>query len=67
MTQQPQPESRAPLTEATRAVDAPQGGITRKGLWHGPRVRDPWEMLSTLTSQIEAASDHAAIWVELDE
>ncbi|MFE5672913.1 APC family permease [Agromyces sp. NPDC056523] len=35
MTQQPQPESRAPLTEATRAVDAPQGGITRKGLSAG--------------------------------
>ena len=33
MTQQPQ--SIAPLTEATAAIDAPEGGITRKGLSAG--------------------------------
>ena len=33
MTQQPQ--SNAPLTEATAAIDAPEGGITRKGLSAG--------------------------------
>ena len=33
MTQQPQPN--APLTEATAAIDAPEGGITRKGLSAG--------------------------------
>ena len=35
MTHEPQSQSGAPLTEATRAVDAPQGGITRKGLSAG--------------------------------
>jgi endonuclease/exonuclease/phosphatase family metal-dependent hydrolase len=42
------------------------GGVDRKGLWHGPRTKDPWEMLPTLTKEDEAASDHAAVWVELD-
>lgn len=42
------------------------GGINRKGIWHGSRTKDPWEMLPTLTREIEAASDHAAVWVELD-
>jgi endonuclease/exonuclease/phosphatase family metal-dependent hydrolase len=42
------------------------GGINRKGVWHGPRVKNPWEMLPTLTREIEAASDHAAIWADLD-
>lgn len=35
MTQQSEPQSGAPLTEATRAIDAPEGGITRKGLSAG--------------------------------
>ena len=30
-----EPQSNAPLTEATAAIDAPQGGITRKGLSAG--------------------------------
>lgn len=30
-----QPQSNAPLTEATAAIDAPEGGITRKGLSAG--------------------------------
>jgi endonuclease/exonuclease/phosphatase family metal-dependent hydrolase len=42
------------------------GGINRSGVWHGPRTKEPWEMLPTLTREIEAASDHAAVWVELD-
>jgi endonuclease/exonuclease/phosphatase family metal-dependent hydrolase len=42
------------------------GGVNRKGLWHGPRTQNPWEMLPTLTKEVEAASDHAAVWVELD-
>lgn len=42
------------------------GGVNRKGLWHGPRTQNPWEMLPTLTKEEEAASDHAAVWVELD-
>ena len=35
MTQQPQSDSGAPFTEATAAIDAPEGGITRKGLSAG--------------------------------
>lgn len=42
------------------------GGVNRKGLWHGSRTQNPWEMLPTLTKEVEAASDHAAVWVELD-
>jgi endonuclease/exonuclease/phosphatase family metal-dependent hydrolase len=42
------------------------GGVNRKGLWHGPRTQNSWEMLPTLTVEQEAASDHAATWVELD-
>lgn len=35
MTHEPQSTPAAPLTEATRAIDAPEGGITRKGLSAG--------------------------------
>jgi endonuclease/exonuclease/phosphatase family metal-dependent hydrolase len=42
------------------------GGVDRKGVWHGPQTHNPWEMLPTLTAPTEAASDHAAVWVELD-
>jgi predicted extracellular nuclease len=41
------------------------GGVNRKGVWHGPRTKNPWEMLPTLTREVEAASDHAAVWVDL--
>jgi endonuclease/exonuclease/phosphatase family metal-dependent hydrolase len=42
------------------------GGVNRKGIWHGSKVKNPWAMLPTLTKEDQAASDHAAIWVELD-
>jgi endonuclease/exonuclease/phosphatase family metal-dependent hydrolase len=42
------------------------GGVNRKGVWHGPKVKNPWAMLPTLTKEDQAASDHAAVWVELD-
>ena len=42
------------------------GGVNRKGVWHGPKVKNAWEMLPTLTKEDEAASDHAAVWVELN-
>lgn len=42
------------------------GGVNRRGVWHGPRVKNPWAMLPTLTAPDQAASDHAAIWVDLD-
>jgi endonuclease/exonuclease/phosphatase family metal-dependent hydrolase len=47
-----------------KAMEA--GGVNRKGIWHGSRTSNPWQMLPTLTQEIEAASDHAAIWVDLD-
>lgn len=42
------------------------GGVNRKGLWHGERTQNPWEMLPTLKKEEEAASDHAAIWVDVE-
>jgi endonuclease/exonuclease/phosphatase family metal-dependent hydrolase len=41
------------------------GGVNRKGVWHSERARVKWDLLPTLTDEEEAASDHAAIWVEL--
>ena len=42
-----------------------QAGLNRSGVWHGPKVKNPWTMLDTLTEEEEAASDHAAIWADL--
>lgn len=42
------------------------GGVDRKGLWHGDRTQNPWELLPSLTKEEEAASDHAAIWVDVE-
>lgn len=42
------------------------GGIFRRGVYHGPRTRNPWPMYPTLTAEVHAASDHAAIYAELD-
>jgi endonuclease/exonuclease/phosphatase family metal-dependent hydrolase len=44
---------------------ATAGGIFRNGVWRGPRVRNPWPMYDTITQPQQAASDHAAIWVDL--
>ncbi|MFD1826970.1 MULTISPECIES: endonuclease/exonuclease/phosphatase family protein [Mumia] len=41
------------------------GGVFRKGVWRGPRTKDPWEIFPTLTSRVEEASDHAALWADL--
>ena len=40
-------------------------GLNRSGVWHGPKVKNPWQMLDTLTTQEQAASDHAAIWADV--
>lgn len=41
------------------------GGVLRKGMWPGVRpVR--WETYPQLTKKINAGSDHAAVWVDLD-
>jgi endonuclease/exonuclease/phosphatase family metal-dependent hydrolase len=42
------------------------GGIFRRGLYHGPRTRDAWAMYPTLTADVHAASDHAAIYADID-
>jgi endonuclease/exonuclease/phosphatase family metal-dependent hydrolase len=40
------------------------GGIFRKGMWPGVRPRK-WEVYPTLTKEVEAASDHGAVYVDL--
>ena len=42
------------------------GAVFRKGVWHGPRTEDPWELYPTLTAEVHAASDHAVIYADLD-
>ncbi len=41
------------------------GGIDRRGVWGGKRGT-LWPLLPEITRESEAASDHAAIWVDLD-
>lgn len=40
------------------------GGVWRKGLWPGVRPAR-WPVYAELTDPIHAASDHAAVWVDL--
>lgn len=42
------------------------GGIWRKGVWRGSRTKNPWEIYETLTAEQHAASDHAAIYADID-
>jgi endonuclease/exonuclease/phosphatase family metal-dependent hydrolase len=42
------------------------GAVFRKGVWRGPHTKNPWPMFDTLTSELEAASDHAAIYADID-
>lgn len=41
------------------------GGIFRRGVWPGVRPKK-WEVYPELTRPEQAASDHAALWVEMD-
>ncbi len=41
------------------------GGIFRRGMWPGVRPRK-WDAFAEVTREVEAASDHAAVWVDLD-
>jgi endonuclease/exonuclease/phosphatase family metal-dependent hydrolase len=50
--------------ELAKAMKA--GGVNRRGIWKASHKGDEDKMLSTITEEDEAASDHAAIWVELD-
>lgn len=42
-----------------------QGGVWRKGVW-GPNKKPGWEVYPEMTSSYHAASDHAALWVDVD-
>jgi endonuclease/exonuclease/phosphatase family metal-dependent hydrolase len=42
-----------------------QGGVWRKGVW-GPNKHPSWEIYPEMTSSYHAASDHAALWVDVD-
>lgn len=42
-----------------------KGGVWRKGMWPGVRP-SRWDVYSEITRPEDAASDHAAIWVDLD-
>jgi endonuclease/exonuclease/phosphatase family metal-dependent hydrolase len=41
------------------------GAVFRKGVWHGPRTKNPWEIYDTMTGEEQAASDHAAIYADI--
>jgi len=42
-----------------------QGGVWRKGVW-GPNKKPSWEVYPEMTNSEQAASDHAALWVDID-
>ncbi len=41
------------------------GGVCRKGMWPGVRPRK-WPVFDEVRRPLDAASDHAAIWVDID-
>jgi endonuclease/exonuclease/phosphatase family metal-dependent hydrolase len=41
------------------------GGVIRTGMWPGVRPKK-WDVYPTLVKPVQAASDHAALWVDLD-
>ena len=40
-------------------------GVFRKGVWRGPRTKNKWDMYDTITGDVHAASDHAAIYADI--
>jgi endonuclease/exonuclease/phosphatase family metal-dependent hydrolase len=38
----------------------------RSGVFHGPKVKNAWPMLEKLTKPLDQASDHAAVWADLN-
>ncbi|GAA2636092.1 hypothetical protein GCM10010399_81230 [Dactylosporangium fulvum] len=45
------------------------GGVFRKGLWGNPENRNPpkhWEVYGEIDAGRHAASDHAAVWIDVD-
>jgi endonuclease/exonuclease/phosphatase family metal-dependent hydrolase len=43
------------------------GGVFRKGVYRGPRTKDPWEIFPTLQKKEHEASQHAAIYADLTD
>jgi endonuclease/exonuclease/phosphatase family metal-dependent hydrolase len=46
-----------------------RGGVFRRGLWGRSTNQNPpqdWKIYEEITESVHAASDHAAIWVDLD-
>lgn len=41
------------------------GAVFRKGIWRGNRTKNPWPIFDTLTAEVHAASDHAAIYADV--
>ncbi len=51
------------------AATATTGGVFRQGLWGNPKNKNPpsdWPIYDEITSSRHAASDHAAVYVDLD-
>ncbi|MGD9703041.1 MAG: endonuclease/exonuclease/phosphatase family protein [Acidimicrobiia bacterium] len=42
------------------------GAVFRKGVWHGPRTKNPWQIYETMKEPVHAASDHAAIYADVN-
>lgn len=42
------------------------GAVFRKGVWRGPGTPNPWPIYDTVTAEVYAASDHAAIYADID-
>lgn len=41
------------------------GAVFRKGIWRGARTKNPWPIYDSLTAEVHAASDHAAIYADI--
>jgi predicted extracellular nuclease len=53
------------LLSPALAQKATKAGVFRKGVWGGTHG-DRWEIYPEMTKESHAASDHAAIWCDLD-
>ena len=42
------------------------GAVFRNGVWRGPRTKNPWPIYPTMTAPVHAASDHAAIYADIN-
>jgi endonuclease/exonuclease/phosphatase family metal-dependent hydrolase len=57
------------LVSPELAAKITAGGVLRKGLWGTPTNQNPpcdWTIFPEITKSVEAASDHAAVWVDID-